>query len=66
VINGLSIGLGYLKGLLIREARLNDPEFVAFIRKDQLARIRRMLLPWKRLSSPHGKTRFKPNYSYSC
>lgn len=48
LINGLSIGLGYLQALLRREARLDDPAFVAFLRDDQLSRLRRLLRPWKK------------------
>ncbi len=48
VIIGVSIALGYLQAFVRREPRMNDPEFVKFLRKDQLARLRRMLLPWKK------------------
>lgn len=48
VLNGLSIALGYLKAMLRREQRIADPEFIRFIRKDQLERLKRMVMPWRR------------------
>jgi glycosyltransferase involved in cell wall biosynthesis len=45
---GISIALGYLRSLLRRERRLNDPEFIKFLREDQMSRLRQMLMPWQR------------------
>lgn len=45
---GLSIGLGYLRSLLRREPRINDPAFIKFLREEQLSRLRQLFLPWKR------------------
>jgi glycosyltransferase involved in cell wall biosynthesis len=44
-IIGLSIALGYLQSLLRREPRINDPQFIAFLREDQLSRLRQLLKP---------------------
>lgn len=55
VIIGVSIALGYLQALIRREPRMNDPEFVKFLRADQLARLRRMLLPWQKNMQPRTK-----------
>ncbi len=53
---GLSIGLGYLLALVRREPRINDPQFVKFLRADQLARLKRMFMPWKRWFAIEAKT----------
>lgn len=45
---GCAIGWGYLRSLLRREARLADPEFIQYLRADQIARLRALFLPWKR------------------
>jgi glycosyltransferase involved in cell wall biosynthesis len=47
-IIGLSIFLGYVQALLRREPRINDPRFIAFLREEQLSRLRQMFLPWKK------------------
>lgn len=47
-IIGLSIALGYMKALLQRKPRINDPQFIKFLRAEQLARLRQMLMPWRR------------------
>jgi glycosyltransferase involved in cell wall biosynthesis len=45
---GISIALGYLRSLLSRARRIDDPEFIRFLREDQMSRLRQMLTPWKR------------------
>ncbi|MGH7450475.1 MAG: glycosyltransferase, partial [bacterium] len=47
ILNGLSIGMGYVQAWLRREPRLNDPAFVSFLRADQLSRLRKLFMPWK-------------------
>lgn len=59
-IIGASIALGYMQALLRREPRINDPEFVKFLRADQLARLQRMVLPWKKKSPPRVQTIKEP------
>ena len=44
-IIGFSIALGYLQSLLRREPRINDPQFIAFLRDDQLSRLRQLFKP---------------------
>lgn len=44
---GFSIALGYLRSLVRREPRMNDPQFVKFLRAEQLSRLRQMFMPWK-------------------
>ncbi len=44
---GISIALGYLRALLSRARRIDDPAFIRFLREDQMSRLRQMLKPWK-------------------
>ncbi len=57
-INGIAIGLGYLRAWLTRKERIADAEFIAFVRAEQRARLLRMFMSWRRGSSnPHTPTR---------
>lgn len=56
---GLSIALGYLKALVSREPRMNDPEFIKFLRAEQLSRLRHMLMPWKQSTTLSGRIHFR-------
>ena len=47
-IIGLSIALGYLQSLLRRAPRINDPQFIKFLRQDQLFRLAKLFMPWKK------------------
>jgi len=40
IIGGLSMFIGYLKSLFLREKRIDDPNFITFLRKNQLKRMR--------------------------
>jgi glycosyltransferase involved in cell wall biosynthesis len=51
ILNGLSIGIGYVQAWLRREPRLDDPAFVSFLRADQLSRLRKIITPWRKSSS---------------
>lgn len=44
---GISIALGYLRALLSRARRIDDPAFIRFLREDQMSRLRQMLKPRK-------------------
>jgi len=55
-IIGLSIALGYLHALIRREARINDPAFIKFLREEQLSRLRRMCMPWKKRPQANART----------
>jgi N-acetylglucosaminyldiphosphoundecaprenol N-acetyl-beta-D-mannosaminyltransferase len=54
VVNGLSIGLGFLRSFLRREPRIEDPKLITFLRNDQVLRLRQMLLLRRR---EHGTAR---------
>ncbi|MEK7728862.1 MAG: glycosyltransferase family A protein [candidate division KSB1 bacterium] len=54
---GLSIALGYLLALIRREKRINDLDFIKYLREEQLARLQQIFMPWKR-RSPARATAF--------
>ncbi|NUM73189.1 glycosyltransferase family 2 protein [candidate division KSB1 bacterium] len=58
-IIGLSIALGYLQALVLRKPRIKDPQFIKFLRMEQLSRLQQMFMPWKRRSHRHASALVK-------